>query len=208
MRIGLDIDGVLADFSRAAAAVFVSVTGRNLIPVNFGDLTVPVWLWWEHYGYTKDEARTALDYIHRSSDFWLNLWPLPDANTLRFLLSGFERQHELYFITRRDGDRVKRQTELWLFDHLKYPINVSGVWPTVLIVGYREKGAMAKALQLDIYVDDNCDNANDVVRQSPATRMYLVSRAHNQGVGGIEPAVTRVGTLGEVFDTEHAKGTL
>ena len=53
------------------------------------------------------------------------------------------------------------------------------ITPHVIVVGLRAKGAMAKHLDLDVYIDDNYDNALDVVQQSPKTRGYLLTHSYN-----------------------------
>jgi uncharacterized HAD superfamily protein len=208
MRIGFDIDGVLADFVTAYQDAFVRLTGRNtFLP---GDnLDPPEWNWPTLRGYTKEETSAVWEHIKSSSDFWLNLQEDPGCSTLRTLLYTLEREHEVYYITSRMGQRVKRQTEIWLIEHLRYPA-ITNVYPTVLIVGHRVKGIVARALQLDVYIDDNMDNVNDCAHDAPHTRTYLLNRAYNQRTPkACEMAsIHRVETVGTMFDAEIAEGNL
>lgn len=205
MRIGFDIDGVLADFVPAYQKLHVDVTGRDtFLP---GDnVDPPIWDWPELRGYTRKETSDVWGRIGPDPTFWLNLAPMSNVGTLRKIIKHLERTHEVYFITSRSGNRVKRQTEIWLFEHLGYPLNCPGVWPTVLIVGSNEKGAMCKALKLDLYIDDNWDNVVDCAKTAPKTRTFLLNRKYNMDVSyavadsEAVSHIVRVTTLGQMFD--------
>lgn len=208
MRIGFDVDGLLADFTRSFMPLLVKVTGKNLFePDDINN--PPCWNWDIHRGYTKDEQRAAWAVIKESPSFWTTLRPTSQLRTLQVMILDLLRNHEVYFITNRMGTDPKWQTELWLRQHLQIDL------PTVLISG--AKGLCAKALKLDCYIDDNADNCNDVINQTcehwgvvpvgaPATRTYLLDASYNRP-GGPEnvvndPRVIRVKTLGEMFDAE------
>lgn len=200
MRIGFDIDGVLANFQSPYQDLFISTTGRNMFLA--GDRNdPPTWDWPMLRGYTDEETAEVWRIIKTSEDFWLKLQPYHGLPTLRTVIKDLERQHEIYFITDRAGVRPKRQTEIWLFDHLGYSSGgLSSVWPTVLLVKRGLKGAVAKGLNLDIYLDDNLDNAKDIGTTSPTTQSYLLTRPYNahEATG---PFI-RVNSLGEMLDRE------
>lgn len=204
MRIGFDIDGVLANFVKHYQELTVAVTGNDLFHV--GDLTnPPCWDWPELRGYTKEEMSLVWGHIKRDETFWLNLPSIEEnVDALGLMLRDLEMKHEVYYVTSRVGVNVKRQTKLWLIDKLRYLGRVHSE-PTVLISG--EKGEIAHALKLDAYIDDNYDNVRDVVQQSPATTTYLLNRSYNeaftQGIGHI-----RVPALAAMLDAEIAKGRL
>ena len=207
MRIGLDIDGVLADFVPVYQALFVSLTGRNAFEPG-DNVDPPVWDWPTLRGYTDEETSAVWKVITSDLAFWLKLQPhSQNTHTLRAMLKELERRHEVYFVTSRPGERSKRQTEIWLYEQLAYPMRVPNVYPTVLIVGSRAKGRIAKALKLDVYIDDNFDNVMDCATEAPTTRTYLLNRRYNrqdeQGRAMIPaPGIRRVDTLGQMFDAE------
>lgn len=208
MRIGFDIDGVLAEFIPAYQTLWIKHSGGvDLFHPN-DVLDPPCWDWPQFRGYSPDLMKPVWDEIKSDPTFWLNLQPERSGacGTLATMLKTLERNHEVYFITSRSGIRVKRQTEIWLYDHLVYPMRAPGVYPSVLIVGHRVKGQVAKALNLDAYIDDNFDNVHDCATQSSGTRTYLLCRAYNRGaeISG----VIRVNTLGEMFDNEIRLGNL
>lgn len=171
MRIGVDVDGVLADFNTAFIRRVKDVTGRDLFPEGYEPTT---WNYPESLGYTREEVSKVWDHVTADPTFWLNLSPYWDAMTVLERLRTEFGNDDVYFITSRPGVRAKAQTEVWLATH-------SGdfTWnPTVLISS--EKGACAKALKLDYYVDDRFENVHDVLRQTGArTAAYLLDRPWN-----------------------------
>lgn len=173
MRIGFDIDGVLADFNTSFIALIKKVTGKNLFPNGYWPTT---WNYPESLGYTAVEVGWAWDAIKAEGNFWRDLGALPDTAALQdWLWNGNAHNDvydEFYFITSRMGKNVKRQTEDWLEEHLELP----GL--TVLISS--EKGALAKALKLDYYVDDRAENILDVNEKSPTTFAFLIDQPWNR----------------------------
>lgn len=199
MRIGFDVDGVLAAFTPAYQRLFIETTGVNLFAPG-DDTDPPCWNWPEFRGYTKEQVSVVWDHIRLNPAFSRNLAPLPGARELRHAIADLERRHDVYFITSRVGVAVKRQTEYWLMEHLGYVEET----PTVLIVGSRTKGAMCKALRLDCYIDDNWDNVEDCACESPTTRTYLLNAAYNQQplLEDDCPLVIRVDSVAEMLDYE------
>jgi uncharacterized HAD superfamily protein len=179
MRIGFDIDGVLADFNSSFIELVKEVTGRNLFPDGYWPHT---WDYPEALGYSKDETSAVWERIKAGGTFWNQLAPLPDMAVLQqwmilpFGESAQEPYHEFYFITSRMGKNVKLQTEEWLDEQMQ----CSG--HTVLISS--EKGALCKALKLDYYIDDRAENILDVMQTSPSTFAYLLDQPWNQHVAG------------------------
>jgi hypothetical protein len=231
MRIGFDIDGVLADFVPAYQDLFIAQTGRDTFGA--GDRRdPPEWNWPTLRGYTKEETSAVWGAIKQSNTFWMNLAEDHGCPTLRTMLPELEHKHEVYFVTSRLGRRPKRQTEIWLIEHLRYLVGpLSGVSPTVLIAAYRQKGLLAKGLDLDAYIDDNADNANDVawgtvpgvvdyalkregqeldLTAAPTCRVYLLNRAYNASYtpDQLHASIVRVDSIGQMFDKEIALGNL
>ena len=181
MRLGIDIDGVLADFVTAYKARFVQLTGRDL----FGD---SLWASWSHeitVGYTKDEVTAIWEAIKSDPLFWVKLSPYWDALTVLERLTFRHYHDDVYFITARPGIEVKKQTELWLSTHSPFFDET----PTVLISS--EKGMCCRALRLEKYIDDRPENVADVRRLSPDTKTYLMDRTWNQGEHGQHPCLLR-----------------
>jgi uncharacterized HAD superfamily protein len=186
MRLGFDIDGVLAQVFPAMARAFVEVTGRDAFLPD--DLPEPT-KYNIHLarGYTMEEGRRVWDTVAQSDEWWFNLPAFPEVYGLSMHFDDLCDDHEVYFITARRGRQVKAQTEGWL------SYNLAILRPTVLIVGHHEKGNVAKALSLDAYIEDNLDNAVDVIRRSPITRTFLVNRRYNQSLDSVWNDMTEWG---------------
>ena len=220
MRIGFDIDGVLANFTTAFIQETIRIAGKNLfLPED--SRNPPDWNYHLTRGYTEEEIKPVFASIAASPNFWLDLKEEPGCSTLRMCILDLQRFHDVYFVTNRQGEDAKWQTEQWLLLHLGIER------PTVLIS--KEKGLVARALKLDCYLDDNLENANDVVLRtlpspvkilcgvpsckslpqpddSPSCRTYLLDRSYNQsrgpGNGPQDDRVTRVKSVGEFLDYE------
>jgi hypothetical protein len=207
MRIGLDIDGVHADFAGAFTKLIVRVTGKDLFQRGDGK-NPPSWDWFFQRGYTKDEVKLAWDVVKSpASAFWLNLEELPGCAATRLVILDLLRWHDVYFITNRPGANAKWQTEQWLRLHLQID------HPTVLLAS--EKGMTAKALNLDCYLDDYYVNVDDVIAKTtpyvgadargikadPTCRTYLLNASYNRSVG-VDDRVTRVESVGQFYDAE------
>ncbi len=176
MRIGLDLDGVFCDFVQAYQQLHVETTGRDtFLP---GDnIDPPTWNWPQTRGYSKGETTVVWERIKEDPYFWVRLQPQRPA--YQVLSNAYDRlthEHELCFITTRTGMNVKAQTEQWL---INWVVGLDRQFPTVLIAQYRKKGHIALGLGLDCYIDDNYENATDMVKESPRTRTYLLHRRYN-----------------------------
>lgn len=176
MRIGFDIDGVLANFVAAYTPLVIDTTGVDLFqPVDWVD--PPVYNWNAHRGYSLEEIKASYAVIATSEDFWANLKPLEGARTLAPMFDNLNHKHEIYFITSRKGINPRKQTEGWLAYHL----SGTGDIPCALIVKNGMRGEVVKALQLDAYLDDYYENVTDCLRVAPTTRTYVLSRSYNDG---------------------------
>jgi hypothetical protein len=185
LRIGFDVDGVLANFTRGYANLIREVSGRDLLTDE--DIARPKsWYWDREAGYTKEEETAAWDFIQSSADFWETLEPLPGMADIQNILS----HNDVYFISDRRGIQPKSQTEGFLYNNLPF-----GSTPTVLISG--NKGPLAVGLGLDFFVDDRDKNLFEVKAASPRTRCYVLDYPYNQNVTG--DIATRVSSVAQVF---------
>lgn len=190
MRIGIDVDGVLANFIRAYESLIVEVNGRDLFPARWPDVLPPCWDWPQFYGYTGEEIKAAWTVIKASPDFWLNLEIIPGARGfLQSVRAHAEQGAEIYFITDRPGIATQQQTSQWL--HI-----FTGMRPSVIVSG--QKGDIAAALKLDYYLDDKLENVIDVQKKSPTTTVRLLNFPYNKNRGKLKVAPSsRVDTLAE-----------
>ena len=169
MRIGLDIDGVFADFNVSFIERCISITGVDRFPVRPFD--IPTWDYPQHYGYTAAQTEAVWENITADPLFWASLSAYPWTQTALLRLNPNE--DDIYFVTSRPGVIPKQQTEAWLL------ANGGPLAPTVLISSL--KGECALALQLDVYIDDRDKNVYDVMTISPKTRTFLLDKPWNRG---------------------------
>jgi len=176
MKIGVDLDGVLADWDTAFVKLLIDTSGRNLCPSDWAN--PPCWDWPKLYGYTTDEVSAAWEVIKASSYFWQNLKPYATtAQDIDALSLRRDTGDEVYFITARPGVRVKMQTEWWLKVHgyyQQFPV------PTVLISSH--KGLCAQALELNAYIDDRSENIIDVSNVVPRVKTFVMDRPWNRNL--------------------------
>lgn len=193
IRLGLDVDGVLADFNEAFVERIKAVTKVDRFPM--GGLYAPsCWDYPTALGYAPDQMEAVWASVHSDDRFWVNLGPY--AGTLDFLYwvqQWAVAGAEVYFITARHGRYAKAQTEQWLREH----------WvaaPTVLVTAH--KGPVAASLGLHAVLDDKVENLDEIQAASPATTTLLLTQPWNAGrmvrherVGSLEAARTRLQTV-------------
>jgi hypothetical protein len=178
VRIGFDVDGVLADFAAAyravetrlfGAASGVAVEAPEFEAAHEEAQAAPA----ENGGAASREARRRRDAvwsaIHNTPDFWTTLQPLDPQAVRRIHEMMLRHRWEVFFITQRPatkGQTVQRQTQHWLsqqcFD-----------LPSVLVIG-GSRGAAAAALRLDFHVDDSPQNCLDIASESRARPLLIV----------------------------------
>lgn len=192
MKRGYDLDGVLCDFNRGFCQLIREQTGRSLPTPS--DSWPTTWNYHREYGVTFEEEAILWETIKRD-DFWFRLYPLEEAASA---LATIDKQRmngdQVYFITSRPGKMAKLYTEWWLRNH--------GIGQPTVIIAY-EKGPLAKALDLDMFVDDKFENCRDVARDCPTCTVYLVDRAYNRDYT-LPAGVTRVASINEAMDLSNA----
>lgn len=177
IRIGFDVDGVLALFEPAYGRLIERISGKRLFPEDWQDMvkqnTFPtVWDWDQAAGYTRADSSAAWKSIKADPNFWSDLDHYPDVLEVARQLRTKPYKSEVYFITHRMGTCVKLQTENWLLDR-----GFSN--PTVLIAG--DKIPLINSLELDVYIDDKPETVEDAVANTK-TRIYLMDRPYNREV--------------------------
>lgn len=174
IRIGMDVDGVLADFNSAFTALIRQQTG---IDIAHGPEGPSSWHWPGEAGVTKAQENKLWETIKLSHTFWVSLKPLPGAYEVLRMLDALQGYYhaQTYFITARPGDWAHEQTKRWLRTW-------GMVDPQVLIARKpEEKAKVAEGLGLDCVVDDRLENANTYATRVPKANVFLIDRPYNQG---------------------------
>jgi hypothetical protein len=195
IRVGFDIDGVVADFASAYREIeqrlFADRPGRPDEPEReareqeqrgSGDGS-------ERSERTRDVRRRrdlVWKEIQATPDFWTTLRPI-EANGVRRIHELMIRYSwEVFFITERPataGATVQRQTQQWLSEQ-------GFDFPSVLIVS-GSRGRAAATLGLSYHVDDNPQNCLDIRKESSAKPLLIaadedrdtVTSARKLGIG-------------------------
>lgn len=209
-RIGVDVDGILANFQAPCiAAVEEILKELGLPPVNFevpggGTTLWPDWHWpWivmRQAGMPEETLNAVMtrtwEAISQSVAFWATLPGYPTARSdIHYLRTVIEHGWDVYFITQRMGVTAKFQTEAWLCNMgIKVPFV-----PTVLIVqdSERTKPALAAALGLDAFIEDKAENMAGM-----DCRRYLLSRPWNQAFDSIYVGMVRVHSVKDMLELE------
>lgn len=183
--IGLDLDGVLADFSGEFSRRINEKYGLNSDPTKQTD--------WDFLcqGVTAEQEAAIWADIDATPNFWLTLNPLTqlEPNNLR--------PYKTYFITSRPetaGMTCDEQSAIWLRRHF-FIAN-----PTVIVSSM--KGPLVMALGVKAFLDDKPENCLNVRAYSPFTKVFILTQPYN--VNFDQPSVTRVATVAEFF--ERIKG--
>lgn len=166
--IGIDVDGVLANFFPPYEKLWIKYAGGvNLFPP---DTLPPTWNWPEFYGYDPSLASKVWADIKTDPDFWFNEDAMPGADD--FIAAISNSSHEVYFITDRPGIEPQNQTSEWLIQH--------GYLDPSVIISRKGKGVVCDALSIDYYIDDKAENIKDVVKKSPSTKVFCLDYPYNR----------------------------
>jgi uncharacterized HAD superfamily protein len=173
MRIGIDLDGVLADFNTPFIALVEKHTGIKLPAPS---ATYPdVWDFHIAGGVTKAQASAMWEDI-KTSYFWAKQQPVPGALEALKLVNALAQEPyfwNVYFITSRHGERAKWMAEAWLC--------MAGIDnPTVLIA--HQKGGVVGGLELDAFIDDKPENIRDAYNGTADgnIHLFLVDAPYNR----------------------------
>ena len=199
LRVGIDLDGVLADFRSA----FREAAGLAADARDRGD----------GGGRLSDsEMKRAWKEISSRSNWWVGVRAFEPDEITRLYALARQGKWEVFFLTKRpptQGDTVQFQTQWWLEQHGYY-------LPAVLTVP-GSRGEIANALHLDIVVDDQPVNCVEVISASPSKALLVLrddhtrgerERAMNRGIGVVSTlheALNVLERLHQVIPTRRGK---
>lgn len=172
-RLGIDVDGCLANFCKGYAELLKDVDGDDKLPADYKEAgwKPPTWYWDEYYGYSSEVSKECWRRIKADPIFWFKLAPLAGAGEFLAKLNEAPGLDAVYFITDRPGVATQLQTQLWLGEQ-----GYSG--PNVIVSG--KKGDLCQILGIDYYIDDKRENVEDVRAKSPDTVVYTLTTPYNE----------------------------
>jgi hypothetical protein len=185
LRIGCDLDGVLADMDagllREAETLFGKGVARRLedsaeapppdVEPDDAATSRPVSIPPARLQISSRQERRLWRHIETVENFWEGLAEIEPGVVKRLASLAAERRWEIIFLTKRPesaGATAQVQTQRWL--------QAKGfTLPSVFVV-QGSRGRIASALHLDVVIDDRPENCLDVVMDSKRARALLVWR--------------------------------
>ena len=198
IRVGFDMDGVIANFNKTfretAAKIGGLPDGRARSEPGARALAA-------------DAMKRVWDHISRTAQWWLQLDPYEPEQIERLYRLSRERRWEVYFMTTRPasaGETTQFQTQWWLETH-GFPL------PAVLTVP-GSRGDAANALKLDIAVDDRLTNCVDIIAASRAKGLLLLRRddatvreqAQARGIGVVTTLAAAIDAIEHFEEVKRA----
>ncbi len=193
MKLGIDCDGVLCNFSKRYAEYAKKFCGLDV------DISQQREWSFESIGVPPEMDDRIWEEIKNTENFWRRLEPLSGAWTLFWS----QRNHELFFITSRvptKGMSVVAQTAGWL----QYYHNIE--FPTVLVADQPSKKIpLALNLGIDAFVDDKPSTVKSM--RNAGILAYILDQPYNQDVE--DPRVKSVDEfLSQVLSDANSRRSL
>ncbi|HMC76768.1 MAG TPA: hypothetical protein VKH34_06535 [Vicinamibacterales bacterium] len=167
LRLGFDIDGVLADFRSAFRATAVRLVRGQVDDFDPDDAES------REAAMSPEDVRRVWEHIAKTPNWWMEIDAYEPDQIARLYHLARAAGWEVFFMTKRPasaGDSVQFQTQWWIERFGFY-------LPAVLTVP-GSRGDIANALRLDLMVDDQLINCVEVVSASP-TKAILMQRARD-----------------------------
>lgn len=173
-KIGVDIDGVLCDFTGKFASIL-----RDKFHIPLPKDFQPTDWHWKNANVSKDTISKAWEIIDSTPYFWESLAPLPDVISMALFFHEYVDKHcEIYFITARRegaGRGTREQTERWLREYLANPKQALNIIPVT-------KGELKKhvihAMGIDHFIDDHAPTIKEATSVSTCDS-YLLHKPWN-----------------------------
>lgn len=184
-RLGIDVDGVLADFRAAFHALATQELGHS----GAGDIEAEL---------TKADIEKLWKAVARVANWWADLPAYEPEQIARLYELSRQGRWEVFFLTSRPpsgGDSVQLQTQVWLEQYGFY-------MPSVLTAPAGARGELARALRIDLVIDDHLVNCMEIVGASNAKVLNMArgtvddarrDQAQARGIGVVS-------TLAEAID--------
>lgn len=202
LRVAIDLDGTVADLSRAMHDIAKKKFRRlqddpaDAAPDGVNGAVVPERPALHDLDLSPSDLDRLWTHVLKTRNFWTTLPEMDEGIVARIQQLADERRWEVIFITTRPlaaGLTTQVQSQQWLaekgFRH-----------PSVFVVK-GSRGKVATALDLDAVVDDRPENCLDVATESSA-RAILVwpGQLEALGSGTARHGVVVKASIGEALD--------
>ena len=194
LRIGIDVDGVIADFRTAFHATALRCLRRDVPDADDLESAGPL---------SPDDVRRVWEHIAKTQNWWMEV-PAHEPDQIARLYSVMRAAGwEVFFMTKRPpsaGDSVQFQTQWWIERFGFY-------LPAVLTVP-GSRGDVANGLRLDIIIDDQLMNCVEVISTAPAKAILMLrsadavvrEHASNRGIGVVSTMSEAITVLERLHD--------
>jgi uncharacterized HAD superfamily protein len=190
MILGLDIDGVIADFITPFLKLLEMRHGTG--PIDPASITDPNFM--QHPFLTREAIFECMESASYDPEFWRAMTPLLSSEQWE-KLEELGRAHELVFVTHRwvrDTYDIHQVTCEWLRRH--------GLTKPVVYFTQEKKSALIRKLGIELFVDDRHENCEDIATETAAA-VLMPHRPYNQAFR--HPKVRRIHEFDELW--EHVR---
>jgi len=190
LRLGFDLDGVVADFRTAFLDVAARVIGRDHILRPGSPMP-------DLDSVSAADAKRVWKVITDTPNWWLGVAPYEPAQIARLYQLARRYRWEVSFLTTRiptAGDTVQFQSQSWL--------EANGYYMPAVVTVPGSRGEVANALRLDVVVDDQYLNCLEVVGSSQAKAMLMLQMGNRNDNRDLEQQATDRG-IGVVHRLEQ-----
>jgi hypothetical protein len=157
LRLGIDVDGVVADFRRAF---------RALAEREFGIAAEDV-----EAELSKADVERLWKSVAATTNWWVDVPAYEPEQIARLYAQARRSRWEVFFMTSRPpsaGDSVQLQTQVWL-ERFGFFL------PSVLTTPAGARGEVARSLRLDLALDDRLVNCMEIISASNS-KAVLIAR--------------------------------
>jgi hypothetical protein len=199
LRLGIDVDGVVADFQSA----FRALAERELgLPAS--DVETEL---------SKSDVDRLWRVVADTTNWWLDVPAYEPDQIKRLYAQARTARWEMFFMTSRPpsaGDSVQLQTQVWLERHGYF-------LPSVLTTPSGARGEVARSLRLDLALDDRMVNCLEIISASNSKALMLLrppaeprarEAAEARGIGvvsSLAEALDAVERLAQLLTTRRGR---
>ena len=203
LRVGFDIDGVVADFRSAFRQTAEQLLKRRVSDTVSAEHTPP--------SLSPADVRHVWEHIAKTHNWWMEVPAYEPAQIAH--LYGLMRATgwEVVFMTKRPasaGDSVQFQTQWWLERY--------GFYLPAVVTVPGSRGDIANGLRLDLVIDDQIINCAEVIGAGSTKAVVMLrdtdkaARAHalDRGIGvvsSLSEAITVMEQLHGVFPRRRGR---